>query len=228
MHMKTNWRDIASGRAAFYDLLIAGFEHLPSRDLLLKIKNGELQHFLMGWRELGDNGFRSGLDMISSYQTAARERAEDEILAELSVDRTGILRGTGHAYMKPPYEGLYRKRGALGDSVLEVNRFYRRAGLLPDEAVLEPADYLCVELDFMKQLCLREERLQRQEKDEKAIAQTITLQEEFLRLHLGQWVGEFCSAVKNHASTDFYRGLALILDAYIRLETKWLRSLVRQ
>ena len=226
--MGTAGADTASGRAAFYDLLIGGFEHLPSRDLLLKIKNGKFQHFLMGWRELGDGGFRSGLDLISSYQSAIRQRPDGETITELSVDRTRILRGTGHADMKPPYEGLYKKRGDFGDSVLEAKGFYRRAGLLPDETVLEPADYLCVELDFMKQLCLREESLRRQEKDEETIAQTITLEEEFLRLHLGHWVGEFCSAVVKHASTDFYRGLALILDAYIRIETKWLQSLARQ
>jgi TorA maturation chaperone TorD len=220
--------DTASGRAAFYDILIGVFEHLPGRDLLLKIKNGEFHHFLMVWRELGDGDFRSGLDLMSSYQSAIRQRLDGETITELSVDRTRILRGTGHADMKPPYEGLYKKRGDVGDSVLGVKRFYRRAGLLPDETVLEPADYLCVELDFMKQLCLREESLRGQEKDEETIAQTITLEEEFLRLHLGHWVGEFCSAAKKHASTDFYRGLALILDAYIRIETNWLRSLVRQ
>jgi TorA maturation chaperone TorD len=219
---------IASGRAAFYSLLIAGFEHLPGRELLLKIRNGEFEHFLMGWRELGDGGFRSGLDLISSYQSAIPQRPDDETLTELSVDRTRILRGTGHADMEPPYEGLYKKRGDFGDSVLEVKRFYRRAGLLPDETVLEAADYLCVELDFMKQLCLREESLRRQEKGNETIAQIITLEEQFLRVHLGSWVGEFCNAVVKHASTDFYRGLALVLDAYIRMDGKWLGSLVRE
>ncbi len=226
--MKANRYDIAAGRAAFYEFLIAGFELLPGPDLLLKIRNGEFQHFLMGWRELGDGGFRSGLDLISSYQAAIGQRPDHETLTELSVDRTKILRGTGHADMKPPYESLYKKGAGFGDSVLGLKRFYRRAGLLPDETVSDSADYLCVELDFMRQLCLREESLWRQEEDEETIAQTIALEEEFLRVHLGHWVGEFCSSVEKHASTDFYRGLALILDAYIRTDRKWLGSLVRQ
>ena len=62
----------------------------------------------------------------------------------------------------------------------------------------------------------------------KTITQTIELEEEFLRVHLGNWVGEFCSAVEKHASTDFYRGFALILDAYIRVDRKWLESRIRQ
>ena len=225
--MKANSYDIASGRAAFYDFLIAGFELLPDQELLLRIRNGEFQRFLMGWRELGDAGFRSGLDLISSHQSTILQKPDDETVSELSVDRTRILRGTGHADMKPPYEGLYRRGAGFGDSVLGLKRFYRKAGLLPDETVSDSADYLFVELDFMKQLCLREQTLRREEKDEDTIAQTIALEEEFLRLHLGDWVGEFCSAVEKYASTDFYRGLALILDAYIRTDKKWLQSLVR-
>jgi TorA maturation chaperone TorD len=163
---------------------------------------------------------------------AARERPDEDVLTELAVARTRILRGTGHADMKPPYEGLYKKGGRFEDSVLGLRRFYRKAGLVPDETVSDSADYLCVELDFMKQLCLREEALRLREGEvgetiAETIAKTITLQEEFLRLHLGHWVGEFCSAVEKHASTNFYRGFALILDAYIRMDRKWLGSLVR-
>ena len=100
-----------------------------------------------------------------------------------------------------------------------MRRFYRKAGLVPDETVTEAADYLCVELDFMKQLCLRERTLYlREGEPEQLIAQSIGLEEEFLRMHLGAWIGAFCSAVVKHASTDFYRGFALILDAYIRVE----------
>jgi putative dimethyl sulfoxide reductase chaperone len=221
--------DIALGRAAFYEFLVTVFEHLPDKELHGKIRDGELESFLSNWRGLGDRGFRSGLDRISSYGVSLRARADDDILAELSVDRTKILRGTGHVDMKPPYEGLYKKGARFGDSVLGVKQFYRKAGLVPDETVSDSADYLFVELDFMRQLCLREEALRLREGEaSETIAKTIALQEEFLRLHLGNWVGEFCSAAEKHASTDFYRGFALILDAYIRMDRKWLGSLVRQ
>ena len=56
----------------------------------------------------------------------------------------------------------------------------------------------------------------------------VNLEEEFLRVHLGTWVTEFCAAVEKHAATDFYRGLAMILDAYIRTDRKWLQSLARR
>ena len=223
----------ASGRAAFYDLLVTVLELLPGRDLLTKIRDGEFERLLANYRGLGEPGIRAGLDRISSYQMAIRERPDEDVLKELAVDRTRILRGTGHADMKPPYEGLYKKGARFEDSVLGLRKFYRKAGLVPDETVGESPDYLCVELDFMKQLCLREEALRlRKAESEKtvtqAIAETVALEEEFLRVHLGKWIGPFCSAVEKHASTDFYRGFALILDAYIRVDREWLGSLVRQ
>lgn len=196
--------------------------------MLARIKGGEFELLLAEYRELGEKGFRLGLDRISSYQRAIRERVDSDVLTELAVDRTKTLRGTGHRDMKPPYEGLYKKGAGFGESVRDVRRFYRTAGLVPDETVTEAADYLCVELDFMRQLCLRERALHEAGESEQAIAQTIALQEEFLRMHLGAWVGAYCTAVARHASTDFYRGFVLIMDAYIRTDKEWLESLVRK
>ena len=101
--MDTNWYDIASGRAAFYELLVAVFGLLPGQVLLTKIREGEFKRLLADYRGLGEPGIRAGLDNISSYQIAIRERPEEDVLTELSVDRTKILRGTGHVDMKPPY-----------------------------------------------------------------------------------------------------------------------------
>ena len=154
----------------------------------------------------------------SSYSDEIGRRQEAELLTELSVDRTKILRGTGHPDLKPPYEGLYAREKGMGDSVLEVRRFYRKAGLLPDEAVPEPADFLCVELDFMRQLCLRE---QEEWSSGGAAAETIALQREFLAEHLGRWVGDFCRALQAHGITGFYRGIGLILGAFVRTELEW-------
>ncbi len=212
---------VASGRAALYDLLSAVFEHLPDR-LLPRIRSGELQAFLAAFREMA-GGFRPGLALVSDYESAIRERPDGEVVSELSVDRTRVLRGTGHVDMLPPYEALYKKRRDVRDSVLEVRRFYRRAGLLPDETVRESADYLCVELDFMKQLCLREQTLRASGAE---VRQTVMFEEEFLKVHLS-WTAAFCRAVEKHASTAFYRGCGLILDAYIRADTAWLGDLVR-
>jgi TorA maturation chaperone TorD len=217
--------DIASGRSALYDLLVAVFRHLPDRALLSRIGRGEFQGYLARCCELENGRFNAGLDLLTSYQSRIRGRPDEEVLTELSVDRTKILRGTGHPDLRPPYEGLYRSRKSMGDSVLEIRRFYRKAGLLPDETMGESPDYLCVELDFMKQLCLREQDRWLHDTD---LRETVTQEKEFLTEHLGHWVGDFARAVERHALTDFYRGFSLILDAFVAMDKEWLEEFSRK
>ncbi|MCJ7593718.1 MAG: molecular chaperone TorD family protein [Desulfobacterales bacterium] len=215
--------DIAGGRASVYDLLVGVFGHLPDEAFLARIEGEGLQSFLDSCSAIKGSGFKPGVDHIYRYRSLMKGRARDEILEELSVDRTGILRGTGHRDLRPPYEGLYKSKKNAGDFLLKIKRSYRKAGLAPDDSTKESPDFLCLELDFMKQLCLRErdEWLSQKETHE-----TVAHQEEFLREHLGSWVGQFCREAAKHARTDFFRGFALILDAFIAKEMSFLRDLL--
>ncbi|MBU2498831.1 MAG: molecular chaperone TorD family protein [Proteobacteria bacterium] len=226
---KKNLRDretraeIAGGRASVYDLLVGVFGCLPDEAFLTRIEGEGVQSFLDSCSAIEGRGFKPGVDHIHHYRSLMKGRPRHEILEELSVDRTGILRGTGHRDLRPPYEGLYKSRKNSGDILLEIKRSYRKAGLMPDDSINESPDFLCLELDFMKQLCLRE-------RDEwlsqKATQETVAHQEAFFREHLGSWVGRFCREAAKHARTDFFRGFALILDAFIAKETTFLRDLL--
>jgi TorA maturation chaperone TorD len=190
-----------------------------------RIERGEFQNYLARCCELENGRINAGLDFLTSYQSCIRGRSEEEVLMELSVDRTKILRGTGHPDLKPPYEGLYRSRKSMGDSLLKIRGFYRGAGLLPDETVGESPDYLCVELDFMSHLCRREQDLWHRGEE---VRETVAQEKEFLKEHLGQWVGDFARGAEKHAATDFYRGFSLILDAFVAMDLEWLVRLERQ
>jgi TorA maturation chaperone TorD len=222
---RSSGSEIAAGRVALYDLLVAVFRTLPDRELLGRIQRGEFQDYLARCCELEDHRFNGGLELLASYRSRIQHSPEQEILTELSVDRTKILRGTGHPDLKPPYEGLYRSRESMGDSLLEIRRFYRKAGLVPDETMGESPDYLCVELDFMSHLCRREQGLWLHGGE---VRETVAREREFLKEHLGHWVGDFAHAVEKHAATDFYRGFCQILDAFVALDLEWLDRLEGQ
>ena len=215
---------MAGARATVYDLLVGIFGHLPDEQFLARIRGDAFNHVLDTLSHLKSARCESGIDYLQSFQSAVESRAEEKVLDELSVDRTRILRGTGHPDLKPPYEGLYKTNRDAGQSLLEVKRFYRKAGMLPDETVQEPPDYICIELDFMKRLCLRE---QRQWESHEDALDTISTEEVFLREHLGGWVGQFSQQVEKHALTDFYRGLALILEAVVLTDMKYMGELLQ-
>ena len=211
--------DIAGGRAGVYDLLVGVFSHLPDEPFLDRVDSDRLKHFLDTCCDLNSANFKSGVNCIQAYQSHMKTRPVSKILEELSVDRTGILRGTGHRNLKPPYEGLYRENKHFGDTLLGIKRFYRKAGLMPEDSVSDPPDYICIELDFMRQLCLRE---QQQWAATGEAAETLAHEKTFLKDHLGCWVGGFCEQVEKHALTDFYRGFALILNAFIAMDMDFL------
>ena len=205
--------DVAGPRANLYGLLISILNQLPDRGFLKKIEEGLFEEIFHGF---------TGVEYLKSYRSRIGQCAQEEVVAELSVDRTRILRGTGPWELKPPYEGCYKRNCDLGTAIMGVKCSYRSGGLMLDETVPESPDYLCVELDFMKHLCKRE-------KDERTsagnAAETLIMQTAFLREHLGCWIDDFCEQVEKHALTDFYRGVFLILKDFIAKETIYLQDM---
>ena len=204
--------EMAGARSHMYDLIVRFFNQLPDGDLLKRIETREFE-----------NRFRkfSGAAYIKTYRHRAEKNSPEAILNELSVDRTRILRGTGPADLKPPHEGCYKMDCDLGSAAMQVKCFYRTAGLLPDASICESPDYLCVQLDFMKHLCHREQSLRSSNHD---VTEIIACQAAFLKKHLGSWVGDYCEQVQKHALTDFYRGLTLILKDFITQEIVYLKD----
>jgi TorA maturation chaperone TorD len=193
-----------------YDLMVRVFNQLPDEDFLKKIETCEFE-----------NQFREfpGAAHIKAYRLRMGQNPPETILNELSIDRTRILRGTGPAELKPPHEGCYKMDCDLGSAAMQVKCFYRTAGLLPDATVCESPDYLCVQLDFMKQLCQQEQNLRSSNRDATEI---IACQKAFLKKHLGSWVGDYCEQVQKHALSDLYRGFAMILNAFITSDMDYL------
>ena len=205
---------MAGARSHMYALMVRFINQLPDQELLEKIKSREFEELF--------NQF-SGAAYLKTYRERMENNPTDDILNELSVDRTRILRGTGPAELKPPHEGCYKLDCDLGSAAIQVKCFYRSAGLVPDETVCEPPDYLCVQLDFMRQLCQQEQYLRSSNRD---VEKVITCQDEFLKKHLGCWVTDFCGQVHKHALTDFYRGITLILGDFIKQDMEYLHFMV--
>jgi TorA maturation chaperone TorD len=206
--------EMAGSRSQMYELMVGILNQLPDGAFLKKIATREFED---RFREF------SGAAHIKNYRLWMEKNQPAAIINELSVDRTRILRGTGPKDLKPPHEGCYALDCDLGSAAIQVKCFYRTAGLIPDTTVCESPDYLCVQLDFMKQLCRREQHLRSANRD---VAENVACQAAFLKKHLGSWVGDYCQQVQKHALTDFYRGFALVLNDFIKRDMQYLHHTV--
>lgn len=213
--------EAAQSRAEIYALLLRVFANIPDTNLLQEISSNDFGNFLDICCSLDDLKFKGAVANVKSYCDSLASREPTEILNELSVDRTGLLIASGNRDLKPPYEGLYRQNDKSGRTSLEVRDYYRERGLLPDESVHELMDYLCVELAFLYQLCLRESQQWASGRDASA---TVADEVDFLREHLASWIGEYRTQAEKYARTDFYRGFLEILTTFIEIEVEYLQS----
>jgi len=117
---------------------------------------------------------------------------------------------------------LYKNQKNLFEYAKKLNRFYKASGLELNNESHEASDYLCVELDFMRQLCIRELRYW---SNQKSGIDEVVIQKKFLNEHLGSWISLFCIEAKNVAQTPFYQGALEILEAFIFWEKELINNL---
>jgi len=90
---------------------------------------------------------------------------------------------------------------------LQVRSWYRRFGLQVIRLHQEPDDHVGLELGFLShlaQLALAAHAAG----DEARLAELLDAQRLFLRTHAQRWIPTWAGQVREHARTDFYRGLA--------------------
>jgi TorA maturation chaperone TorD len=138
--------------------------------------------------------------MEKSMQTYSEE--------ELSVEYARLFLGPFET-QAPPYGSLYLngERKVMGDSTMEVIRFYEEAGLSRDKDFMDLPDHIAVELEFMSYLIYKEaEALEKS--DFAAALDMIKKQKSFLDQFLGRWIMEFCEKIKASTDNGFYLALA--------------------
>ncbi len=157
---------------------------------------------------------------MQSYVHASRDRSVEEILTELAVERTRLLRGVKPGYgPPPPYESVYTDPSSHQgmEALSEIQAAYTRAGATLPDATHDQPDFIGFELDFMRHLT-EWEALARAQDDEKEVMRAVRVQRDFLSDHLDRWVPRFCAVMFEQAQLDFYRGVALVTRGLVRGE----------
>ncbi len=212
MEVTNNNASVAKSRGSIYAFLVEGFLQLPDDHFLTQVTSDRTQNFLNHYKNIDHSKIKHGIQTIQDFFKNLSQEKEIRpfALESMAVDRTKLIRPVNNKKLAAPYEGLYKKSSDIHTVILNVKRFYKKAGILPVSATQDSPDFFCTELDFMKQLCLIESS--RKSHD------IINLEREFLEKHIGSWITDYCKSALPVAATDFYKGLILFLDGFIDLE----------
>lgn len=117
----------------------------------------------------------------------------------------------------PPYGSLYLdgERRVMGDSTMEVIRFYEEAGLSGDKDCMDLPDHIAIELEFVSYLIFKEtEALGKS--DFVTALDMVSRQEQFLDKFLGRWIEPFCEKIKESTENGFYTALADCASTFVK------------
>lgn len=169
--------------------------------------------------ESGHGGF--GAQDPSYNSPAFKNDCKPQIIRLLASDYAVLCRGVNRQKGADPYESVHRNPLGLmmQDEWEDVVRLYREAGIARSSDATEPEDHLGSELEAMALLCLQSCN---PDLDETRRAKALDYQRTLLDEHLRQWVPSFVKRVDKYASTDFYRSIARITEAYLSLDSEYL------
>jgi TorA maturation chaperone TorD len=146
----------------------------------------------------------------------------------VALDFEALMRVPGSSYTHP-YESCYNhlasgqsevKWGAIcGQQTRSVAQLYLEEGLAPRYDRVDFADHIGAELAFMAHMC-RKTAKAIQARQFEAGESLNTKQRQFAQGHVFIWAEDFCAELEAKADTPFFRAVAAMLAAFLRMEKK--------
>ena len=150
---------------------------------------------------------QQGLQLLGRWSAENRGGISEEEFKSLKNDQLCLFIGLDRV-LAPVWESVYFNvsRLVFQQQTLQVREWYARFGLQIERLNREPDDHIGLELSFIAHLATQ--ALQVAEDNVQGFHELIDAQREFLSEHLLLWGPAWSKLVKQHAGTDFYRGVA--------------------
>ena len=210
-------------RSFAYDILKCVFWQAPTRKFIKLLVEGRIVPAFPFAESSG--AIRKAIERAGEYLEGpgilSRQGFE-----RLRWDYTRLFVGPGKV-PAPPWESIYRDVEHLhfSEETLDVRNAFCKYDLIPRDFGHEPDDHIGLELDFLHKLSEMASR-KAESADEKGLAEILADQKAFLDEHLLKWVPDWTRDVVKSAETDFYRGMAELLEAYLRFDQETLGELL--
>lgn len=188
----------------FFDLIGTVLSQFPTFELFeTLIKEAAFEDMPLS---IADADFSQGEALLSQWSKRYRGTLSKESYHELLADNTYLFAGL-QEMVAPPWESFYfnKERMIFQKETMEVRSWYRNYGLQISKLHNEPDDHIGLELVFIARLL--EKALHEQAPD------TLSAAYAFVVEHPLRWAEQWASRVKEHAKSDLYTGLALLVPA---------------
>ncbi len=196
-------------KASLHSLLAQAFNY-PDEKLVTALRGGEFLDALAQWTEaLGHQSLGKPIAACRKAYTGKQSGGKAALLLELERDYTRLFFASKPrlAYL---FESVYREGKLMQESTFEIARLYADAGLKLTEDFRLPPDHIAVELEFLSFLLFKEIEGAKNE-DSRQVEYARELQTQVLNEHLRAFAQNIGERVAEHARTDFYRTVALVL-----------------
>lgn len=139
----------------------------------------------------------------------------EETLDDLLLDYTRLFLGP-YGILAKPYGSCYieGEKVIMGDSTMNAKACYQQIGFEPADDFLEMPDHVAVELEFLYLVNFRKAEALAAG-NQVAATEFESVHSAFMQDHLGRWVADFSGKVSAGATSNFYRGLGELLQAFV-------------
>jgi len=205
-------KEILETRRNFYAFLYRMYVEAPNRKFTDDLVNERFHFEELTSFDINED-LTEGFRLLNEFMEKNKGKGVDALHEALIQEYTRLFIGPFRLPVQP-YEAWWVSGQLLGEALVKVKAFYRKAGIAKSREYKEPEDHIAFELKVMQHLC--EEGLASTTREQ--LKGCVTLQREFLDAHILKWVPTYCDALYTYEGSDFYKGIAKLTKGFIRLE----------
>ncbi len=205
-----NYTELAEQRSNIYGLLSLVYLHEPTIDFVRLLTSRDIQDLLE------EAGFNVGEQL--------NEGNEENFREELQVEYARLFLGPGSHVC--PNESVWRDGGSMlwGKTTSQIKNLIESLGLTYRTDWSGLPDHICVELELMQKLILKEKKAREQKKEEE-VRTCLEIEEKFMNEHLLEWIPSFCDEVVKKSQLLFYKSIATLTKQFLEYEKELLQNL---
>lgn len=171
----------------------------------------------------GNEKIDQGYQLIRRWLKFKSTDPRTQLACEYARIFLGAGRYTEVRDIAAPYESIFTSEEQLvmQESRDDVYRRFREDGFTVDPQLHEPDDHLSFELEYLASMCTRALD-QLEQNDTEALLHTIERQQEFITLHILNWLSDLREAAQKYAQLTFYIGMLLVTEGFAEMNYDFL------